>query len=375
MSTRINTHVGALVTALAVITGTAILRGGAAAADPNQDDQFLALLESKEIPAVANAPRVINAAHKVCLKLDGGTPVDEIVDALRNDAYNMDPTLRRFPPARVTTTMTRFITAAVEVYCPYDRGAIAPVVSGAASGPHQSMYRVGGYERHSVNSGTNSLTRRAAPYVEAAARPDTPGDHVVGLTPEISRPAWTYHAERRSVHDTVPAWAVGGLPAGDPPPPNPPQIPIPTPPPPTAHIVTPLPQVEAPAPPRRSPPPPQAPPPPPQEPPPPPQEPPPPPQEPPPPPQEPPPPLQQTPTPVPHEPPPPPPQVVEPPEAGQQGGGGGGAGGGGSGGGGAGGGGSGGGGAGAGSGSGGGSGSSKPSPAPPGPPGLIRLAP
>ncbi|WP_156452441.1 DUF732 domain-containing protein, partial [Mycobacterium gordonae] len=223
MSTRINTHVGALVTALAVITGTAILRGGAAAADPNQDDQFLALLESKEIPAVANAPRVINAAHKVCLKLDGGTPVDEIVDALRNDAYNMDPTLRRFPPARVTTTMTRFITAAVEVYCPYDRGAIAPVVSGAASGPHQSMYRVGGYERHSVNSGTNSLTQRATPCVEAAARPDTPGDHVVGLTPEISRPAWTYHAERRSVHDTVPAWAVGGLPAGGPHLPKPPQ--------------------------------------------------------------------------------------------------------------------------------------------------------
>ena len=69
MSTRITTHVGALVTALAVITGTAILRGGAAAADPDQDDQFLALLEKQEIPAVANPPRVINAAHKVCLKL------------------------------------------------------------------------------------------------------------------------------------------------------------------------------------------------------------------------------------------------------------------------------------------------------------------
>ncbi|OBI98165.1 hypothetical protein A5661_16110 [Mycobacterium asiaticum] len=50
MSTRITTHVGALVTTLAVITGTAILRGGAAAAYPDQNDQFLALLEKKRSP-------------------------------------------------------------------------------------------------------------------------------------------------------------------------------------------------------------------------------------------------------------------------------------------------------------------------------------
>ncbi|AYE99452.1 DUF732 domain-containing protein (plasmid) [Mycobacterium paragordonae] len=352
MSTRITTHVGALVTALAVITGTAILRGGAAAADPDQDDQFLALLEKQEIPAVANPPRVINAAHKVCLKLDGGTPVDEIVEALRSDAYNMDPTLHRFPPSRVTTTMARFIAAAVEVYCPYDRGAIAFVMRRAAPGPDQPMYRLGGYGHHTVTSGTDSLERRATPYVEQAAPPEPPGDRAVGLTPDISGKACAYHPYTKPVHDIVPAWAIGAPPAGDPHLPNPPQIPIPTPPP--AHIVTPLPHVEAPPPPRHSPPPPQAPPPPPQEP--------------PPPPQEPPPPLQQ-PTPIPLEP-PPPPQVVEPPDAGQQGGGGGG--GGGAGGGGGHGGGSGGG---AGGASGGGSGSPKPSPEPPGPPGLIRLAP
>ncbi|WP_139822439.1 DUF732 domain-containing protein, partial [Mycobacterium lacus] len=66
---------GALVAAVVVLTGGAILRGGTAAADPNQDEQFLALLNEKEIPAVANVPSVIAAAHKVCLKLDAGMPV------------------------------------------------------------------------------------------------------------------------------------------------------------------------------------------------------------------------------------------------------------------------------------------------------------
>lgn len=352
MFNRINTHVGALVTTLAVVTSTAILHGGTAAADPNQDDQFLALLEKKEIPAVANAPRVINAAQKVCLKLDGGTAVDDLIEALRNDAYNMDPTLRRFPPARLTTTMTRFITAAVEVYCPYDWGAIASLVPGSARGPDRPMDRVGGYAHHTVNSGTDILERRAAPYIGSYARPEPASDNVVGFLAEMLGETLASDRQTKPVHDPLPAWLVGAQPAGDPHPPNPPQTAAP--PPPTAHIVTPLPQVEAPTPPRHSPPPPQGPPPPPQE---------------PPPAQEPPPPPQQMPTPIPPEPLPPPP-VVEPPDAVQPGGGGGSGGGGGGGGGDG-----GGGGGGAGSGSGGGGGSTKPSPERPSPPGLIRLAP
>ncbi|WP_264960922.1 DUF732 domain-containing protein, partial [Mycobacterium kiyosense] len=249
MFNRINTHVGALFTTLALITGTGILRGGTAAADPNQDDQFLALLEKREIPAVANPPRVINAAHKICLKLDAGTAADELVDALRNDAYNMDPSLRRFPPARVTTTMTRFITAAVEVYCPYDLGAIASL-PGSSPGPDQPLYRVGGYAHHTVNSADGFAEGRAAPYVGPAARPDPPGGCAVGLLPEMLGETLAFERRTEPFHDTLRPRIIGAQPAGDPHPPNPPQIPAP--PPPTARTVTPLPQVEAPAPPRRS---------------------------------------------------------------------------------------------------------------------------
>ncbi len=46
MFTGITSHTGALVTAVVVLTGAALLSGGAAAADPGQDDQFLALRSS-----------------------------------------------------------------------------------------------------------------------------------------------------------------------------------------------------------------------------------------------------------------------------------------------------------------------------------------
>ncbi len=39
-------------------------------------------------------PRVIDAAYKVCHRLDGGMPVNVCVDGLRNDAYNMGPVTR-----------------------------------------------------------------------------------------------------------------------------------------------------------------------------------------------------------------------------------------------------------------------------------------
>jgi hypothetical protein len=98
MFTGITGHSGALVTAIVVLTGAAILRGGAAAADPNQDDQFLALLNKEDIPAVKNAPSLIATAHRVCLKLDGGMPVDNLVDLMMNNAYNQDPLARLYPP-------------------------------------------------------------------------------------------------------------------------------------------------------------------------------------------------------------------------------------------------------------------------------------
>ncbi|POX96079.1 DUF732 domain-containing protein, partial [Mycobacterium kansasii] len=161
MFSGITSHVGALVTAVVVVTGTAILRGGAAAADPNQDDQFLALLEKKEIPVLSNVPRVIAAAHKVCRKLDGGMPVDDIVDGLRNDAYNMDPTLHQYPPRRVTSTMTRFVIAAVEIYCPYDRGKIASITATPAPQSNEPTRWIATYTRDAVNVGCEVLTTPA----------------------------------------------------------------------------------------------------------------------------------------------------------------------------------------------------------------------
>lgn len=50
MFTGIASHAGALGAALVVLIGAAILHDGPAAADPNQDDRFLALLEKKESP-------------------------------------------------------------------------------------------------------------------------------------------------------------------------------------------------------------------------------------------------------------------------------------------------------------------------------------
>jgi len=69
-----------LVTAIVVLTGAAILRGGAAAAYPNQDDQFLELLAKEDIPALQNVPSLIATAHMDCRKLDGGMTVDALVD-------------------------------------------------------------------------------------------------------------------------------------------------------------------------------------------------------------------------------------------------------------------------------------------------------
>jgi hypothetical protein len=127
MFTGITSRAGALVTATVVLTGAAILCGGPTAADPNQDDQFLALLDEKEISATENPPSVIATGHKVCRKLDGGVPVDDIVDAMRDAAFDANPMARLYPARRVTTTYQRFITAAVEVYCPYDRGKISSI--------------------------------------------------------------------------------------------------------------------------------------------------------------------------------------------------------------------------------------------------------
>jgi Protein of unknown function (DUF732) len=122
MFTSITTRAGSSVTAIVVLTGAAMLRGGAASADSNQDDQFLALLTQQGVPAVSGAPSLIATAHEICRNLDAGMSADALVDALVNNANSVTPGA---DPGRLARTEARFLTAAVEAYCPNDQGKVA----------------------------------------------------------------------------------------------------------------------------------------------------------------------------------------------------------------------------------------------------------
>lgn len=209
-------HLGTLATAILVLTGAAILRGGAAAADPNQDDQFLALLDQEGIPALEGVPYLIDTAHKVCRAVDAGFSADAVVDAMVQFAYSQDPAERNYAPGRLARTEARFVTASVEAYCPYDRGKIASLAVNPAS---------------------------------AWNVPTAPG---------------TAHAHTAVAVTTPAQWrgvvAAGRFrnPAGDITQPQPPEIPMP-PPPPVAHLQTPPRPIAAPPRPRQAPPRPQQP--------------------------------------------------------------------------------------------------------------------
>jgi hypothetical protein len=324
MFTGITTHAGSLVTAIVVLTGAAILRGGAAAADPNQDDQFLALLDKEGIPALSGVPDLIATAHDACRALDAGYSASTVVDTLTNFASRNDPSQ---DIGRYHRTEVRFLRAAVGAYCPYDQGKIASVMGNPAPGWNEPTHRVAAYTRNAVNSGGD--LREPPPVLDMielpAAWQEPTGIGAVRLSHLMGGGVFVAArcGDDRSdcdAHGTVLASLIGAIPGGVTPP-NPPQIPAP--PPPTAQPLTPPRPIAAPPPPQQPPPPPQQvepapqqPPPPqqveppPQQPPPPPQQPPPPPQQPPPPPQQPPPPPQQPPPPP--QQPPPPPQQVEP---------------------------------------------------------------
>jgi len=189
-------HLGTLATAILVLTGAAILRGGAAAADPNQDDQFLALLDQEGIPALEGVPYLIDTAHKVCRAVDAGFSANAVVDAMVQFAYSQDPAERNYAPGRLARTEARFVTASVEAYCSYDRGKIA------------------------------SLTANPASAWNVATPPGTAYAHTAVT---VTMPAqWRgFVVAGRS-----------GVPAGDITQPKPPEIPTP-PPPPVAHLQTP----------------------------------------------------------------------------------------------------------------------------------------
>jgi hypothetical protein len=117
----------ALVGASVVLTA-AIICASAAGADPSQQqDQFLALLEQEQIPPTSDGevPGVVARAHYICGQLNGGTPVDTLIDEEMNRGYAENPRLHLLSD-RVRRTVIRFMTASVTVYCPRHQGELPP---------------------------------------------------------------------------------------------------------------------------------------------------------------------------------------------------------------------------------------------------------
>ncbi|BBY37659.1 hypothetical protein MMAN_17930 [Mycobacterium mantenii] len=223
-------HLGALVTAVLVLTGAAILRGGAAAADPNQDDQFLALLDQEGIPALEGVPYLIDTAHKVCRAVDAGFSADAVVDAMVQFAYGHDPAERAYAPGRLARTEARFVTASVKAYCPYDRGKIASLI-------------------------TNPASARNAPTPPGAAYPHTAVTFAMPAHRQGALVAGRSDGDRSDFRAALVS-RHGVVPSGDITQPKPPDIP---PPPPVAHLRTPPRQIAAPPRPQQAPPRPQQP--------------------------------------------------------------------------------------------------------------------
>jgi hypothetical protein len=124
--TGITSLAHALVSALVLLTA-AIICAGAAGADPSQQDQFVALLEQEQIPPIddGEVPGVVARAQQICGELNGGSPVDAMVNEEMNRGYEENPRLHLYPD-RVRRTAIRFITASVDVYCPRHKGELPP---------------------------------------------------------------------------------------------------------------------------------------------------------------------------------------------------------------------------------------------------------
>jgi hypothetical protein len=121
--TGITRLANALVSASVVFTA-AIICAGAAVAD-SQQDQFVAQLEQLQIPPVDNVPALVTRAHQICGELDGGSPVDAVINDEMNTAFGDSPSLHLYP-GRVQRTAARFVTASVNVYCPRHQGELPP---------------------------------------------------------------------------------------------------------------------------------------------------------------------------------------------------------------------------------------------------------
>jgi hypothetical protein len=161
----------ALVIAIAALTGAAILPGPKTVADPGQDDKFLTLLGYEDIPAVDNPTGLIDTAHKVCGKLDDGMTAGDLVELIRNNGFNENPLARIYPQRRVTKTIDRFISAAVQAYCPYDQGKLGSITTQAATASNEPTLRVAAYTRNGAGS---PLVLGIGPFPSGDVQPTNP---------------------------------------------------------------------------------------------------------------------------------------------------------------------------------------------------------
>jgi hypothetical protein len=211
----------AVVAAVVVLTGGSILGGGAATADPNQDDQFLALLDKQEIPALDGVPSLIALAHRVCGKLDGGMPVNAVVDDMKKNAFT-DPNGQQFAARRIATTINRFIIASVEAYCPNDQSKIASVMADRAPGSNAPMDSVAAYTPAAGQEPTGSPVVRVRFASLIAA---VPSGEMTPDPPQIPAPPPTAQILTPPKAIAAPPAPKQSLPAPQQPAPPPPQAP------------------------------------------------------------------------------------------------------------------------------------------------------
>jgi hypothetical protein len=117
------------VSAVALIAAVTFSPSVAAVADPGQDQKFFDLLNQQDIPPVDNDNSLIAVAKKTCTRLDEGMSVGDLVELIRNNGFNENPLTRLQNQGRITRTIDRFINAAVQAYCPNNRGKIASIAA------------------------------------------------------------------------------------------------------------------------------------------------------------------------------------------------------------------------------------------------------
>ncbi|GLD35467.1 DUF732 domain-containing protein [Mycobacterium kiyosense] len=184
MSTHITVSARSVLTAAVALTGAAILGGGAASADPNQDDQFLGLLSQKGVAALSGVPSLIATAHQICRNLDDGMSAGALVDALVDNANNVTPGADR---DRLARTQARFFAAAVEAYCP-NHLAQAAAIPARWNGPRHrvllaSLIKVSNPENPTQPAPGPDVQSVIPPQAPAPAPPRTLAPTVTGPPP------------------------------------------------------------------------------------------------------------------------------------------------------------------------------------------------